>query len=125
MEERILVVEDKFEFILEAFYGLDGLGDAKAVSNVNDGLDAVDEYKPTVALLDVNIIGGKSFPIAQKLSELGIPFVFVTAVGHHSEHYGTGLEIQDKNKDVLEKLKSTYKGQEVWRKAYDYAVRNR
>ncbi|QNE32983.1 response regulator [Sphingomonas sp. NBWT7] len=36
---------------------------------------------PTIATLDVNLLDGPSFKVADELDQLGIPFVFITAYG--------------------------------------------
>src|SRR3546814_14549279 len=40
----------------------------------------IDEQHPDVALLDIALSGEQSFPIADRLSELGVPFAFVTGL---------------------------------------------
>src|SRR3546814_8628570 len=48
--------------------------------NVDEGLRLIDEQHPDVALLDIALSGEQSFPIADRLSELGVPFAFVTGL---------------------------------------------
>jgi CheY-like chemotaxis protein len=37
---------------------------------------------PQAAILDVNIAGSSVFPVAKRLQELGVPFIFATGYGH-------------------------------------------
>src|SRR3546814_6999595 len=48
--------------------------------NVDEGLRLIYEQHPDVALLDIALSGEQSFPIADRLSELGVPFAFVTGL---------------------------------------------
>src|SRR3546814_17119221 len=48
--------------------------------NVDEGLRLIDEQHPDVALLDIALSGEQRFPIADRLSELGVPFAFVTGL---------------------------------------------
>jgi CheY-like chemotaxis protein len=78
---RVFVVEDEalvamnLEMILEDL-GCQVVGPAlrfdKAQAMVGDGL------KADAAILDVNVAGREVFPLAEQLSELGIPMVFAT-----------------------------------------------
>ena len=79
---RILVVEDDF---LVAEVLIDILEDAGAVvvgpyGWLNEGVDAVTENDVTLdcAVLDINLHGLKSYPIADALKARNIPFVFTT-----------------------------------------------
>ena len=42
-------------------------------------LCSIDSNVPDFAFLDVELIDGRSFRIAQRLEEKGVPFIFVTA----------------------------------------------
>lgn len=79
---RVLVVEDEalvsmlIESMVDDFGGtvvgpFMHVGDA--LSFARDNSDAYD-----LAILDVNLSGQRSFPVAEVLSELGKPFVFST-----------------------------------------------
>jgi len=41
----------------------------------------LESAQPDLAILDVNIHGERSYPVAHKLSERGIPFIFATGYG--------------------------------------------
>ena len=77
---RILVVEDMFLVALDLAdrltdSGYDVIGPA---STVKQALDRIDGAELDGALLDVNLDGERSFPVAEFLAARGIPFVFLT-----------------------------------------------
>jgi CheY-like chemotaxis protein len=55
-------------------------------------LDQIEAHKPTVAMLDINLGDRNSYPIADRLAELRIPFLFATGYGEQAnlptEHRG-------------------------------------
>jgi CheY-like chemotaxis protein len=79
----VLIVEDDpiiaidFEDRLLGF----GVTRVRSVGSVAQGLEAIAQRAPDFALLDVELIGEKSFAIAARLIALKIPFVFVTGYG--------------------------------------------
>ncbi len=80
---RILVVEDEMmvlmmieEMLLDL--GHEVAGTAQSLSSAlilaeTDGFD--------MAILDINLAGERSFPVARRLSERGVPFLFATGYG--------------------------------------------
>ena len=78
-----LVVEDNMLIALDAEDMLVDLG-AKSVevaSSVDSARAAIDRKLPDFALLDVNLGTETSIPVAEKLAELGVPFLFATGYG--------------------------------------------
>jgi len=77
---RLLVVEDVF-LIAESLsallrgYGCDVVG---PVAHLEQALDLARDATLDGAILDINLDGKLSFPIAAMLSERGIPYFFVT-----------------------------------------------
>lgn len=77
---RILVVEDEY-FIADDLsralqkHGACVLG---PVSDLAGGLELVAREKLDGAVLDVNLGGIMSYPIADKLAKIGVPFLFTT-----------------------------------------------
>jgi DNA-binding response OmpR family regulator len=80
---RILIVEDEMmiAMMLEdmlADLGHEVVGVAQSLSaalNLAEG----DGYD--MAILDINLAGERSFPVARRLSERGVPFMFATGYG--------------------------------------------
>jgi len=78
---RVLILEDEFmiamEFetvVLDA--GFDVLG---PFSDAESALATIETERPVAAILDVNLgHGATSLPVAERLSELNVPFVLCT-----------------------------------------------
>lgn len=78
---RILIVEDEplIAMMLEDFLDIMGKEIAGTAETVGDALEVVERGGVDAAILDVNLRGGeKSWPIADALAKLGIPFVLAT-----------------------------------------------
>jgi DNA-binding response OmpR family regulator len=81
--QRILVVED--EFLISAML-CDMLFDAEAVvvgpaASVSAALRLVQDNDVDCAILDMNLNGEWSDPIADELDRKGVPFIFTTGYG--------------------------------------------
>ncbi|NCW69981.1 MAG: response regulator [Marivivens sp.] len=50
-----------------------------SVTAVDETLDSLSEERPDVGLLDINLYQEFSYPVAERLNEMGIPFAFFTA----------------------------------------------
>lgn len=77
---HVLVVEDAFLVALDLSdqltdSGCDVIGPA---SSVKQALEKIDGVALDGAVLDVNLAGERSFPIAELLASRGIPFLFLT-----------------------------------------------
>jgi CheY-like chemotaxis protein len=79
----ILIVEDEplISMMLEDF--LDSLGHniVGTCESVPDALARVEERDFEVAILDVNLKGERIWPVADRLIELGVPYILATG-GH-------------------------------------------
>ncbi len=78
-----LIVEDNF-FVateLEAWFGELGCPDVVACSNVNQALEFLGNRTFDCCVLDVNLRGTNSEPVAARLEEMGIPFIFASGYG--------------------------------------------
>ncbi len=77
---RIMIVEDEPVLALELVSILEDEGAiVVAVAQcVASALDSVREYWINCAILDIDLNGETSYPIADALSELNLPFAFVT-----------------------------------------------
>lgn len=77
---RILLVEDEplvatvaEMALIDA--GYDVLG---PVGRVQEALDLVQRERPDAAVLDVNLFGQPVYPVAERLIDMSVPFVFCT-----------------------------------------------
>jgi DNA-binding response OmpR family regulator len=78
---RILVVEDEFLLAEELHYELTKAGAVVVgmASTVDDALQMIQmEGELDAAILDVNLGGTLVFPVADRLRDQGVPFVFTT-----------------------------------------------
>ena len=80
---RVLVVEDNMIIAMDMEAMLLNLGarEVETASCVADALSSVAAKRPDFAVLDVNLGPETSFPVADRLRELSIPFVFGTGYG--------------------------------------------
>jgi CheY-like chemotaxis protein len=80
---EVLLVEDDIIIAMEAEYLLLSLGAARChlVSSVAAAIDIIGKEAPTFALLDVNLCGEHSGPVAVALNEMGVPFVIASGYG--------------------------------------------
>jgi CheY-like chemotaxis protein len=81
--KRILIVEDE---MIVAMLIEDILTDAGATvvgpaARVNKALDLIGAESVDAALLDVNLAGENTAPVAEELRRRGIPFAFATGYG--------------------------------------------
>ena len=81
--KRVLVVEDEFLIALHLEDVLTAMGHqvVGSASRLNEALDLARTGDIDFAVLDVNLAGTQSFPVAEVLRERGIPFVFATGYG--------------------------------------------
>ncbi|HEY7231533.1 MAG TPA: response regulator [Pseudolabrys sp.] len=83
---RLLVVEDEYliRMLLEDM--LDDLGYriAAAVGTLSEARQIAANGDFNAAILDVNLEGQEIYPVADILTERGVPFVFVTGYGERS-----------------------------------------
>ena len=75
---KVLLVEDETMLAMLMEMMLEDLGFATAyhASTLNDGIEYARNGEYDLAILDINIIGGDSFPIAAAIADRGIPFMF-------------------------------------------------
>jgi CheY-like chemotaxis protein len=82
---RVLIVEDEamISLLIENMVRDLGHETAACVYSVGEALSVVDEKRGgiDVAMLDVNLGGCLVYPVAEALSERGIPFAFLTGYG--------------------------------------------
>lgn len=80
---RILVVEDEWLLatIVEEYLNNLGCEVVGSAARLEDALEKARTLSFDIALLDVNLAGTPSFPVAEMLRERNVPFLFVTAYG--------------------------------------------
>jgi CheY-like chemotaxis protein len=78
-----LVVEDEaiISFLIEDMLRDLGCVEVWHAGSIRDAFARLDTHRPDVALLDVNLGGEPVFPVAERLDDAGIPFVFATGYG--------------------------------------------
>jgi CheY-like chemotaxis protein len=79
---RVLVVEAQYAVALDLCEGLgrEGASVVGPVSSVEDALKMLESSgRPDIAVLDIKLQGGLVYPVADKLEQLGVPYLFATA----------------------------------------------
>jgi CheY-like chemotaxis protein len=96
---RILVVEDEMLVAMNIEDMLLDLGHEVAgiASRLAPALALAGEASIDAAMLDVNLAGENSFPVADILAARGIPFVFATGYGLQ------GIEERHRGRPLLQK----------------------
>ena len=96
---RVLVVEDDvmIRMLIEDMLTDLGFQLAAEASKVPEALAAVQSTDIDVAILDVNLSGETTGPVAEALAARGTPFVFATGYGEH------GLPERFRDRPLLKK----------------------
>jgi CheY-like chemotaxis protein len=83
MTPRVLIVEDEslLVMVLEDLLPDLGYQVAATANSVESALEALDAQAIDLAILDINLAGEPSFPIADAMAARGLPFVFATGYG--------------------------------------------
>ncbi|MEM6438617.1 MAG: HWE histidine kinase domain-containing protein [Pseudomonadota bacterium] len=76
----VMVLEDNMVIAMDASDALErgGADQVHMVSSVHDALALLEAHEISFALLDVNLGDQTSLPVAERLRELGVPFVMAT-----------------------------------------------
>ena len=92
--EHVLIVEDEIVIAMYLEDLLDELGHhvSGIASRVDKALEIVRGEAIDFAVLDINVAGRKSFPVADVLRERDIPFIFAT--GYGSQGLDAGYEAE-------------------------------
>lgn len=83
-QKRCMLVEDNYFVSLDTARVLNEVGFAtiRTAANATDALSLIDDFQPEIAFLDINLSDGETSEIvADRLSVLEIPVVFVTGYG--------------------------------------------
>jgi CheY-like chemotaxis protein len=83
MGRRVLVVEDEalIAMLIEDYLLDLGCTVAATAARLDDGLEKATGAAIDLAVLDINLAGALSYPIAEALRARGIPFIFATGYG--------------------------------------------
>ena len=82
-EMQVLIVEDDsiICMMIEKYLGDLGCKVVATAARLDDGLSKAKTLAIDVAILDINLDGNLSYPIALVLKDRAIPFVFATGYG--------------------------------------------
>lgn len=94
--KTVFVLEDEFiiAFALEDM--LQELGASVVMAGtVDEGFARLDDAAIALAILDVNVAGTKSYPLAEELTRRGVPLMFATGYGdaQHPPHFNAALTL--------------------------------
>jgi len=80
---RVFVAEDEaiIAMLIEDTLLEIGCKNVQIAPSVEKALDLVGQAKPDFAILDLNLNGRRSYPIADALRKAGCPFVFLSGYG--------------------------------------------
>lgn len=80
---KILIVEDEaaVSFLVEDMLQDLGCTLVWHASNVKEALGILAEHRPDAAVLDVNLRDELAYPVAERLDEMEVPFIFATGYG--------------------------------------------
>jgi CheY-like chemotaxis protein len=96
---KVFVVEDEFliRMLLEDMLADLGHEIAAVAGSVNEAVELAKSSAFDLAILDVNLDGRDVYPVADILTDRGLPFVFVTGYG------GRGLPEPYRERPTLQK----------------------
>lgn len=85
--QKVLLVEDSLIIALDAEDILRRLGahNVSTEGTVEGAIDLIETERPELAILDINLGDQNSFAIADRLQQLGIPFLFATGYGEQAQ----------------------------------------
>jgi DNA-binding response OmpR family regulator len=83
LRHKVFIVEDEtmLAMLIEIMLEELGYATARHASTLSEGVEYARTGDYDLAILDINIIGGTSFPIAAEIAHRGIPFIFCTGYG--------------------------------------------
>ncbi|MDX2263999.1 MAG: response regulator [Hyphomicrobiales bacterium] len=85
--KRILIVEDEplIGMLLEDMVTQYGASVAGPATRVQEALELAQTESLDAAILDMNLHGDMSFPVADALRERGVPFMFLSGYGETAD----------------------------------------
>jgi light-regulated signal transduction histidine kinase (bacteriophytochrome) len=100
INKSVMLVEDSLIIALDAEDILTRLGASTihTASTVEAALETLDSASPLIAVLDINLGDQNSFPIADRLLDLDIPFLFASGYGEQAK-----LPMEHRMRPVVQK----------------------
>lgn len=79
----VLLVEDEtaISFLIEDMLAEMGVASVRHAARLDKALALVADKAPSLAVLDVNVAGELVFPVAERLAQAKVPFLFMTGYG--------------------------------------------
>jgi CheY-like chemotaxis protein len=79
----VLIIEDEsmVAMLIEDMFGDLGWEIAGIASRLDEAMDKVSSLSFDLAILDVNLNGDQTYPLAERLRRKGTPFIFATGYG--------------------------------------------
>jgi len=92
----VLIVEDEaiISFLLEDMMADLGGATINLAANVDEALAVIDTRMPDLAILDLNLGGELSYPVAERLEAMAVPFVFTTGYGRVDSKWSSKCIVQ-------------------------------
>lgn len=77
---KILVLEDEFFLACDLAAAVEAAGGRPLgpVNNPATALALLEDERPDLAIIDMNLHGASSLPVAQRLRQLGVPFLILS-----------------------------------------------
>lgn len=99
-ERSVMLVEDSLIISLDCEDILVRLGadNVTTQATAQGALDFLDDVRPAIAILDINLGDRNSFPVADRLVELDVPFIFASGYGEQAS-----LPLEHRNRPVVQK----------------------
>lgn len=96
---RVLIVEDEgmVAMLLEDMLADLGHQTIATVNMLEQAAQLIAQNELDLAILDVNLNGKTTYPLAEELKQRNIPFIFATGYGH------SGLAAEWRDRPVLQK----------------------
>ena len=83
----VLLLEDEFLINLSTAEMIEAMGcTVLPFMHLNDAKEAVKDFVPDLALLDVNVEGVMSYELAEGLKQRNVPIIFLTGYGSPAMH---------------------------------------
>jgi len=102
--KSVLLVEDSLIIALDAEDILDRFGASVSTASTTEAAhDILDGARPDFAILDINLGDQTSFGVADRLTELGIPFFFASGYGEQAS-----LPMEHRSVSVVQKPYTTH-----------------